>query len=108
MIAEYKRSRDQNVINQVLSSLVWLQDHHHEFERLVADRFGAEAAGAVDWSNPRAVCVAGEVTYHDTVAVEEIDRRIDLVSPRHGQQQLARINHRSPCILAPCEGRGPQ
>lgn len=82
VVIEYKRSRDQNVINQALSYLVWLRDHHHEFERLVADRFGAEAAGAVDWSNPRVVCVAGEFTYHDTVAVEEIGRRIDLVSYR--------------------------
>ncbi|MFG3253326.1 DUF5655 domain-containing protein [Streptomyces sp. NPDC048172] len=82
VIVEYKRSRDQNVINQALSYLVWLRDHHHEFERLVADRLGPEAAGAVDWSNPRVVCVAGEFTYHDTVAVEEIGRRIDLVSYR--------------------------
>ncbi|MGW7516402.1 DUF5655 domain-containing protein [Streptomyces sp. NPDC054796] len=82
VVIEYKRSRDQNVINQALSYLVWLRDHHHEFERLVADRLGPEAAGAVDWSNPRVVCVAGEFTYHDTVAVEEIGRRIDLVSYR--------------------------
>ncbi|RCG26292.1 transporter [Streptomyces diacarni] len=82
VIIEYKRSRDQNVINQALSYLVWLRDHRHEFERLVADRLGGEAAGAVDWSNPRVMCVAGEFTYHDTVAVEEIGRRIDLVSYR--------------------------
>lgn len=82
VIVEYKRSRDQNVINQALSYLVWLRDHHHEFERLVASQLGAEAAGSVDWSNPRIVCVAGEFTYHDTVAVEEIGRRIDLLSYR--------------------------
>lgn len=82
VVIEYKRSRDQNVISQALSYLVWLRDHHHEFERLVADRLGPEAAGAVDWSNPRVVCVAGEFTYHDTVAVEEIGRRIDLVTYR--------------------------
>lgn len=82
VIIEYKRTRDQNVISQALSYRVWLRDHHHEFERLVADRLGAEAAGAVDWSNPRVVCVAGEFTYHDTVAVEEIGLRIDLVSYR--------------------------
>ncbi|MGW8376004.1 DUF5655 domain-containing protein [Streptomyces sp. ODS28] len=82
VIVEYKRSRDQNVISQALSYLVWLRDHHHEFERLVADRLGPEAARTVDWSNPRLVCVAGEFTYHDTVAVEEIGRRIDLVSYR--------------------------
>ncbi|MEU4200789.1 DUF5655 domain-containing protein [Streptomyces sp. NPDC026294] len=82
VIIEYKRSRDRNVISQALSYLVWLQNHHHEFERLVADRLGPEAAAAVDWSNPRVVCVAGEFTYHDTVAVEAIGRRIDLVTYR--------------------------
>ncbi|MFE9334876.1 hypothetical protein [Streptomyces sp. NPDC006925] len=76
VVIEYKRSRDQNVINQALSYLVWLRDHHHEFEQLVANRLGAEAAGPVDWSNPRVVCVAGEFTYHDTVAVEEIGRAV--------------------------------
>lgn len=82
VVVEYKRARDQNVISQALSYRAWLRDHHHEFERLVEERLGAEAARAVDWSNPRIVCVAGEFTYHDTVAVEEIGRRIDLISYR--------------------------
>ncbi|GGX14467.1 endonuclease NucS domain-containing protein [Streptomyces noursei] len=82
VIVEYKRSRDQNVVNQALSYLSWLHDHHHEFESLVKTRLGAAAVESVDWSNPRLVCIAGDFTHHDTVAIEMIGRRIDLVSYR--------------------------
>ncbi|BDH13419.1 hypothetical protein [Streptomyces hygroscopicus] len=34
------------------SYLPWLPDHHHEFESLVKERLGTEAAEAVEWSNP--------------------------------------------------------
>ncbi len=82
VIVEYKRSRDQNVTNQALSYLSWLHDHHHEFESLVKEELGSEAAEVIDWSNPRLVCIAGDFTHHDTVAIEMIGRRIDLVSYR--------------------------
>ncbi|GHC74455.1 DUF5655 domain-containing protein [Streptomyces violaceochromogenes] len=82
VIVEYKRARDQNVINQALSYLSWLHDHHHEFESLVREKYGAKAAEEIDWSNPRIVCIAGSFTHHDTVAIEMIGRRIDLVGYR--------------------------
>ncbi|MGW2114257.1 hypothetical protein [Streptomyces zhihengii] len=69
VVVEYKRNRDQNVISQGLSYLWWLHDHHHEFESLVREQLGDQAAGAIDWSAPRIVCVAGAFTRHDTVAV---------------------------------------
>ncbi|MFJ3939106.1 transporter [Streptomyces parvus] len=81
VIVEYKRNRDQNVINQGLSYLWWLHDHHHEFECLVREKLG-DQAGEIDWSAPRIVCVAGAFTRHDTVAVEMIGHRIDLVTYR--------------------------
>ncbi|WP_097972883.1 DUF5655 domain-containing protein [Streptomyces sp. gb14] len=81
VIVEYKRNRDQNVINQGLSYLWWLHDHHHEFESLVREKLG-DQAGEIDWSAPRIVCVAGAFTRHDTVAVEMIGHRIDLVTYR--------------------------
>ncbi|MFG3112835.1 transporter [Streptomyces sp. NPDC048197] len=81
-LIEYKRSRDQNVTNQALSYLSWLHDHHHEFESLVRAKLGVEVVESVDWSNPRLVCIAGDFTHHDTVAIEMIGRRIDLVSYR--------------------------
>ncbi|WP_405976812.1 transporter [Streptomyces sp. NBC_00988] len=82
VIVEYKRSNGKAVITQALSYLSWLRDHRHEFESLVKERLGDEAAGSVDWSNPRLVCIAGDFTSHDTNALEEIGRRIDLVSYR--------------------------
>ncbi|MDT3395348.1 DUF5655 domain-containing protein [Streptomyces sp. B1866] len=82
VIIEYKRANGKAVITQALSYLAWLRDHRHEFESLVKERLGAEAAGSVDWSDPRVVCVAGDFTPHDVNAVEEIERRIDLVSYR--------------------------
>lgn len=82
VIVEYKRYRDQNIINQALSYLSWLHDHHHEFENLVKQQLGTKAAGEIDWSNPRIVCIAGAFTHHDTVAIEMIGRRIDLVAYR--------------------------
>ncbi|WP_308426843.1 hypothetical protein [Streptomyces xantholiticus] len=82
VIVEYKRSNGKAVITQALSYLSWLRDHRHEFESLVKERLGDEAAGSVDWSNPRLVCIAGDFTSHDTHALEEISRRIDLVSYR--------------------------
>ncbi|MFD9007586.1 transporter [Streptomyces sp. NPDC059552] len=81
VIIEYKRTRDKELLPQALSYLAWLEDNHHEFERLVADRLGYDA-GAVDWSNPRIVCIAGDFTPHSAVALEVIGRRIDLVAYR--------------------------
>ncbi|PCG85070.1 transporter [Streptomyces sp. WZ.A104] len=82
VIVEYKRNRDQNVISQGLSYLWWLHDHHHEFESLTREKLGDQTAGEIDWSAPRIVCVAGAFTRHDTVAVEMIGHRIDLVTYR--------------------------
>lgn len=82
VIIEYKRSNGKAVITQALSYLAWLRDHRHEFESLVNARLGAEAAGSVDWSSPRLVCIAGDFTVHDANSLEEIGRRIDLVSYR--------------------------
>jgi RecB family endonuclease NucS len=44
VIFEYKRSRDENVINQGLFYLDWLLDHRAEFQLLVMDRLGTDAA----------------------------------------------------------------
>lgn len=79
---EYKRSTGKAVITQALSYLSWLRDHRHEFEQLAKDRLGGQVVGLIDWSSPRLVCVAGDFTPHDVHAVEEIGRRIDLVSYR--------------------------
>jgi predicted transport protein len=82
VIFEYKRSRDENVINQGLFYLDWLLDHQGEFKLLVMDRLGVEAAKLVDWTNPRLVCVAGDFTRYDEHAVRQNNHNIELVRYR--------------------------
>ncbi|MCB8969512.1 MAG: DUF91 domain-containing protein [Thermoleophilales bacterium] len=82
VIIEYKRSRNQNVINQGLFYLDWLLDHRGEFELLVGKRIGSEHADAIDWSSPRLICIAGDFTRYDEHAVQQINRNIELVRYR--------------------------
>jgi predicted transport protein len=82
VIVEYKRSTNENVINQGLYYLDWLLDHKAEFTLLAMKKLGAEAAEAVDWSAPRLVCIAGDFTKYDEHAVQQINRNIDLLRYR--------------------------
>lgn len=78
-IVEYKRSSNENVINQGLFYLDWLLDHRGEFELLVLRTLGAEAAKAIEWSSPRLLCIAGSFTKYDRHAVSQINRNIELL-----------------------------
>ncbi|GLW58149.1 DUF5655 domain-containing protein [Kitasatospora phosalacinea] len=90
VIVEYKRTRDQNVINQALFYLAWLRDHHDAFEALVVRRLGQEALAEVDWSSPRIICIAADYSRYDVHAIGEMNRRIDLVRYRaFGEDLLA-------------------
>ena len=82
VIVEYKRTRNDNVINQGLYYLNWLRDHRAEFEQLVRESDHAELADSVDWSTPRLICVATDFSRYDRHAVEEIGKSIDLVAYR--------------------------
>ena len=52
VIFEYKRSSNENVINQGLFYLDWLLDHKADFKLLVIEKLGMEAAEQIDWSIP--------------------------------------------------------
>ncbi|UUO09027.1 endonuclease NucS [Blastopirellula sp. J2-11] len=78
-IIEYKRSSNENVINQGLYYLDWLLDHRGEFELLVLKTLGAEAAENIEWSSPRLLCIAGGFTKYDGHAVSQINRNIELL-----------------------------
>ncbi|MFI9274014.1 DUF5655 domain-containing protein [Kitasatospora sp. NPDC052896] len=82
VIIEYKRGNDPGVIVQAVSYLSWLDASHHEFQALVKDKLGDEAANAINWRNPRVVCIAGEFTRHARTAVHKMHQRIDLVRYR--------------------------
>lgn len=79
VIIEYKRSTNENVINQGLFYLDWLMRHRKDFEWLVLDRFNMDEVKKIDWSEPRLVCVAGDFTRYDEHAVRQMNRNIDLV-----------------------------
>lgn len=83
VIIEYKRDRNENVINQGLFYLDWLMDHRGDFELLIRDQFGVETANAVEWSSPRLICVAGDFTKYDAHAVNQMGRNISLIRYSH-------------------------
>lgn len=88
VIIEYKRSTNENVINQGLFYLDWLMDHKAEFKLLVMDRFGKEVAEAIEWSTPRLLCIAGDFTRYDEHAVQQINRNIELLRYRKYADEL--------------------
>jgi predicted transport protein len=78
VILEYKRSRNENVINQGLFYLDWLLDHRAEFTLLAMKVLGTDVEEKIDWSAPRLVCIAGDFTRYDEHAVSQIGRPIEL------------------------------
>ncbi len=88
VIIEYKRSTNENVINQGLFYLNWLMGHRKDFEWLVLQSFGMEEAQKVDWSGPRLICIAGDFTKYDEHAVRQMDRNIDLIRYRKFEGDL--------------------
>lgn len=88
VIIEYKRSSNENVINQGLFYLDWLMDHKAEFKLLVMERFDKEMADAIEWSTPRLLCIAGDFTKYDGHAVQQINRNIELIRYRKYADEL--------------------
>ncbi|MGE7112780.1 DUF5655 domain-containing protein [Lysinibacillus sp. NPDC047702] len=83
VIIEYKRSMNENVINQGLYYLDWLLDHKAEFELMTLRKFGQSIADNIDWSSPRLLCIAGNFTKYDAHAVQQINRNIELYQYKH-------------------------
>jgi predicted transport protein len=89
VIIEYKRSINENVINQGLFYLDWLLDHKAEFQLLVQNVLGIDEAKEIDWSAPRLLCIAGDFTRYDEHAVAQINRNIELLRyKRYGKELM--------------------
>lgn len=88
VVIEYKRSSNENVINQGLYYLDWLMGHRKDFEWLVLDKLGAEVAKAVDWTGPRLICIAGDFGKYDEHAVKQMNRNIALIRYRKFEGEL--------------------
>ncbi|MEA5036714.1 hypothetical protein SDC9_17429 [bioreactor metagenome] len=82
VIFEYKRSINENVINQGLFYLDWLVDHKADIRELVRKKLGEKQVSQIDESSPRLICVAADFTKYDVHAVNQIDRNIDLIRYR--------------------------
>jgi len=82
VIIEYKRALNENVISQGLFYLDWLMDHQGEFTLQVMKKLGPEWESRIDWSGPRLLCIAGDVTRYDEYAVLQIPRNIELLRYR--------------------------
>lgn len=99
VIFEYKRSVNENVINQGLYYLDWLLDHKADFKLLVMDVLGKDKADIIDWSMPCVICIANDFTKFDEHAVNQMQRNIKLVRYRKfGDDLLALEQLNSPQI----------
>ncbi|MGL4440045.1 MAG: DUF5655 domain-containing protein [Bosea sp. (in: a-proteobacteria)] len=92
VILEYKRSVNENVINQGLFYLDWLMDHRKDFQWLVLEKLGKKEAEAVDWSAPRLICIAGDFNRYDDHAVKQIQRNIELIRYRRFSVDLLMLD----------------
>ena len=92
VIVEYKRTLNENVINQGLFYLDWLFDHKAEFQLLVMKELGREASSGIEWSSPRLVCIAGDFTRYDEHAVQQINRNIELIRYRRYGDDLLMLD----------------
>lgn len=86
VILEYKKNKNQNVINQALFYLDWLVDHKSAFELLVRDTLNEKIE--IDWSSPRVLCIAEEFNKYDTYAVDQMKRPIELIQYRVFEDNL--------------------
>jgi predicted transport protein len=86
VIIEYKRNKNDNVINQALSYLKWLKTQKPGFfEKLMMDALGKEVADKIklDWTNPRVICIAESYSKFDIDTVEVVPLRIELMRYRY-------------------------
>ncbi len=88
VIIEYKRSVNENVINQGLFYLDWLLDHKAEFKFLVFDKYGKKESDDINWTGTRLLCIASDFTKYDEHAVLQINRNIELLRYRKFGQDL--------------------
>ena len=88
VIIEYKRSLNENVINQGLYYLDWLLDHKAEFVLLAQKVDHKLTEDDIDWGGARLLCIAGEFTKFDEHAVKQINRNIELIRYRRYGNEL--------------------
>ena len=90
VVVEYKRRQDQNVINQGLDYLAWLEDHQAEFRELVRKQLGDGRVTDIDFGASRLLCIAEGFLRQDQIAAENSRRPIELLRyRRYGDAYVA-------------------
>ena len=106
VIFEYKRSLNENVINQGLFYLDWLLDHKADFKLLVMEVLGHKKAEEIDWSMPCVICIANDFTKFDEHAVNQMQRNIKLVRYRKFGEDLIALEHLNAPHVQPLNADG--
>ncbi|MDR1998102.1 MAG: DUF5655 domain-containing protein [Candidatus Margulisbacteria bacterium] len=75
-IIEYKKTKDDNVINQGLSYLRWLLDHKADFEKLCKTH---KVNTDIDWDSPRVICIAESYNKFDIDTADILPIKIELL-----------------------------
>lgn len=121
VIIEYKRNKNDNVINQSLSYLKWLKSQKPGFfEKLMIDKLGKDKADKIklDWHNPRVICVAENYSKFDIDTAEVVPLRIELMKYRYYEEgifalepvnvpETAAVTH-APMAVATGDTKSPQ
>ena len=76
VIIEYKKSQNDNVINQGLSYLRWLLDHKADFESLCQKK---KVVIEIDWESPRVICIAENYSKFDMDTADLLPINIELL-----------------------------
>lgn len=75
-IIEYKRNKNESVINQGLYYMDWLLDHRGDFVVAARDVLGHTIE--INWSHPRLIIIAQSYAKWDTYAVNRMGEGIEL------------------------------
>lgn len=95
VIIEYKLNKNENVLNQGLYYMDWLDSHRGDFELLVQKATNQNLHIDIKWDNIRLILIAGQFSKYDVHAVNAIGRSIDLFKyTRYAEDMLylERIN----------------
>ncbi len=79
VIIEYKKTQNDNVINQGLSYLRWLLDHKSDFDILCRKN---EIKIDIDWDSPRVICIAENYNKFDLDTADILPINIELLRYR--------------------------
>jgi len=83
VIVEYKRSENDNVINQGLFYLDYILDRKPEFQLLVMRKLGQATSENIEWDNSRLICIAQDFNRYDEHAIRQMSHNIELYRYRY-------------------------